>query len=371
MAEKDYYKVLGVAPNASQEQIRKAYRRLAKRYHPDRNKGSEAAQEKFKDIGRAHAVLGDKDKRVQYDALREAQMHGGAGWSFEDFSGARAAGTGPRGARQTGGSFGGGLGDLFSSIFGGGTGAGPQYSARQRGRDVHSRVTVDFETAARGGSVRVRVPRQQTCERCDGTGSAPGAKADICPQCGGTGHVSDGVGGFSLSRACPQCFGRGKIIQNPCAVCRGSGMVERAASVDVNIPKGIEDGRRLRLAGMGEPGVGGGGAGDLILELHVKSHPDFRREGLNVHSTAVIHMVEAALGTRADVKTMDGTVTVKVPPGTQPGRRLRLKGRGLEGPDGRKGDHYVEVQVRIPTDLTRRQQELLRDFDLKAASSKG
>jgi len=370
MAEKDYYKVLGVPPNASQEQIRKAYRRLAKKYHPDRNKGSEAAQEKFKDIGEAHTVLGDKDKRGQYDALREAQMHGGAGWNFEDLFGAGAAGTGQRGARHTGGRFGGGLGDLFSSIFGGGTGAGPQYSARQRGRDVHSRIPVAFETAARGGTVRVRIPRQQTCERCDGTGSAPGAKADICPLCGGKGHVSDGEGGFSLSRACPQCFGRGKIIQNPCAVCRGSGMAEKSASVDVNIPKGIEDGQRLRLAGMGEPGVGGGKAGDLILEVHVKSHPTFRRDGLDIYSTAVIDMVEAALGTRADVATMDGTVSVKVPPGTQPGRRLRLKGRGLEGPKGRTGDHYVEVQVRIPSDLTKRQRELLMEFDLKAAPSK-
>lgn len=359
MAEKDYYKVLGVSADASREEIRKAFRRLAKKHHPDRNKGSEAAEQRFKEISEAHSVLGDKGKRRQYDQLREAGMRGGA-WNFEDHFGGRggrgSAGGGPgAGVEDLGG-----IRDLFGRMFGGAGGIGTEFRTRQRGRDIHSQISIPFETAARGGRATVGIPRQAACARCGGTGAAPGTKAEVCPQCGGKGRVATGQGGFSVSRPCPQCFGRGKIVQKPCAACRGTGTTEQVSKVEIKIPAGIDDGKRMRLAGMGEPGLGGAPAGDLILEVRVQSHRTFRREGLNVFSTACVSMVDAALGATVEVQTMNGTGEVRVPPGTQPRQKLRLKGHGLKGPDGRKGDHFVEVQVVIPKDLTEKQKELLR-----------
>jgi molecular chaperone DnaJ len=376
MPEKDYYEVLGVSPDASKDEIHKAYRKLAKKYHPDRNEGSTAAEEKFKKISEAYKVLSDPEKREKYDRLRQAHRQGGAGFSFEDLFGGGAGGAGGArpgagGRTETGGfgmgDLGGGLGDLFSSMFGGGRGAGTEYSTRQRGHDVHSRVSIPFEKAARGGKVAVRVPRQSECSRCGGTGAAPGSNVDICPQCGGRGRISTGAGGFSRSQPCPQCFGRGKIIQTPCSLCHGEGMRETQGTVEVNIPAGIEDGKKLRLRGMGEPGMAGGDAGDLILEVNVQSHPTFRRKGLDVYSNVKVSMVEAALGTEVDAETMGGTVRLKVPPGTQPGQKLRLKGRGVKDAQGRKGDHYVEVKVTVPSDLTERQKELLKEFSQTAA----
>ncbi len=371
MAEKDYYKTLGVSEDASDEEIRKAYRKLAKEYHPDRNEGSEAAQEKFKEISEAYRVLSDPEKRQKYDRLRQAHRQGGAGFSFEDLFGGGGGGgggeqTSSRRTRESpfggGGGSGGGLGDIFSNIFGGGGGAGQQYSSPRRGHDVHSRVTIPFEKAAKGGEVSVRIPRESECERCGGTGAAPGSQVDICPQCGGRGQVSTSAGGFSRTQSCPQCFGRGKIIQNPCAVCHGDGSVERQSTVEVDIPPGIEDGKKLRLRGMGEAGKAGAEDGDLILEVNVQEHPSFSREGLDVYGTAQIDMVDAALGTKVDAETMDGTVNVKVPAGTQPGQKLRLKGRGLSDARGRTGDHFVEIEVQIPTELTSEQKELLKKF---------
>jgi molecular chaperone DnaJ len=371
MPEKDYYEILGVSPDASKDEIRKAYRKLAKKYHPDRNQGSTAAQDKFKKISEAYKVLSDPDKRQKYDRLRQAHREGGAGFSFEDLFGGGGAqaqgGAGSEGFDFGGG--GGGLGDLFSSIFGGGRGAGNQYSTRQRGHDVHSRVSIPFEKAARGGKVSVRVPAQSECERCGGTGAAPGSKVDICPQCGGRGRVSTGAEGFSRSQPCPQCFGRGKIIQSPCGLCHGEGSRETQRMVEVNVPRGIEDGKKLRLRGMGEPGMAGGEAGDLILEVHVQSHPTFRREGLDIYSSATVPMVDAVLGTEIEAQTMEGPVRLTVPAGTQPGQKLRLKGRGLKDAQGHTGDHYVTVKVRIPRDLTDRQKELMEQFGRSMAGS--
>jgi len=367
MAEKDYYKILGVSSDASQEQVHKAFRRLAKKHHPDRNKGSQAAEERFKEISEAHSVLGDKKKRKQYDQLKEAGMRGGA-WNFEDLFGRR----GRRDASaRGGGGFDewGGLGDMFTRVFRGG-GAGTEFSSRRRGRDIHSQVRIPFEVAARGGTVRVRVPKQQPCKRCGGTGVAPGSRADVCPRCGGTGTTSSGQGGFTVSRPCPQCFGRGKIIQKPCAVCRGSGSTEDIISADVKIPQGIEDGKKLRMSAMGEPGAGGAPSGDLILEVQVQSHPSFRREGFNIISTVAIDMADAALGTTVEVQTMDGPVNVKVPAGTQPQQKLRLKGRGMKGPDGKRGDHLVEAKVVIPRRLSQAQKDLLRQFSGSTAASR-
>jgi molecular chaperone DnaJ len=358
MPEKDYYKVLGVSPDASKDEIRKAYRKLAKKYHPDRNKGSDSAQEKFKEISEAYNVLSKPEKRKKYDQLRQAHRRGGAGFNFEDIFGGKGGGRARSAGQEpfSGGSF----SDLFSSIFGESRGAGPSYSTSERGRDIRSRIKIPFEKAARGGKVTVKIPRQQECPRCGGTGAAPGTRVDICPQCGGRGRTSSGLGGFSMSQVCPQCFGRGKIIQNPCGLCNGDGTIEVQADVEVNIPPGIENGQKLRLSGMGEPGVAGGRAGDLILEIEVGGHPTFRRKGLDVYSTLTVSVGEAALGTEKDVKTMNGTVKLKIPPGSQPGQKLRLKKRGIKGKDGRQGDHYVELKVRIPTNPTEKQKEHLR-----------
>ena len=367
MPEKDYYKVLGVSPDASQDEIHKAYRRLAKQHHPDLNKGSKAAEEKFKEIVEAHDVLGNKRKRQQYDRFRQAGMAGGTG-SFEEMFGAAGRQRPPGGeegpfASEDMGEF----GDLFSRIFGGGVGT--EFTGRQKGHDVHSRLSIPFETAAWGGKVAIQVPRQEPCQRCGGSGAAPGTKAQVCPHCGGSGRMASGLGGFSVTRACPQCFGRGRVIQRPCAVCRGSGMSESLRPVEVKIPRGIESGAKLRLGGMGEPGLGGAPAGDLILEVDVQSHPTFRREGLDIYSAATVDMVEAALGTTVQVQTLEGTVGVKTPPGTQPNQKLRLRGRGLQDAAGRKGDHFVEVRVAIPKHLTERQKELLLEFNRSVASA--
>jgi molecular chaperone DnaJ len=362
MAEKDYYKVLGVSPEASHEEVRRAYRRLAKEHHPDRHGGSRAAEERFKAITEAYRVLGDPEKRKQYDRLREMGMGGG---TFEGFGGFEDLfrGAGARGHGVSSEDLGdaGGLRDLFSRIFGGGYSRGAR-APRQRGRDINSAITVPFDTAVRGGTVEVRIPRQQACPSCSGSGAAPGSSADICPHCNGTGQVLAGQGAFSVARPCPGCFGRGRVVRTPCGRCRGTGTVEETTRVDVAIPKGIQDGQKMRLAGLGEPGVGGAQAGDLLLEVRVAPHATFERKGRDIHSRARVDMVDAALGTEVEVTTLHGVVSVKVPPGTQPGQKLRLPGYGLETSDGRKGDHYVEVQVTIPRRLTEEQKRLLEQL---------
>ncbi len=373
MPDKDYYKVLGVSPEASADEIRKAYRRLAKKHHPDRHKGSKAAEARFKEITEAHSVLSDPQKRQQYDQLREAGMHG---WGQQ----AGAGGPGGMGyddmfrnAAWSGKKVNfedlGGLGDIFSRMFGGG-GKGASRSATQRGADAVSSITIPFETAVRGGKVQVRIPRETPCATCGGSGAAPGSKAETCPQCRGTGQVLSGQGAFSVGRACPRCFGRGKIIQKPCGTCRGSGTVEDMSRVDVTIPKGVQDKQKIRLAGLGQPGVGGGAAGDLILEVNVQPHAKFERKGRNIYSKVRVSMADAALGTKVDVETMQGTVTMAVPAGTQPGQLLRVPGYGLETSDGRKGDHFVEVQVAIPRKLTAEQRRLLEQLRRAPAAAK-
>jgi molecular chaperone DnaJ len=369
MPEKDYYKVLGVPPEAKDEEIRKAYRRLAKKYHPDRHRGSKAAEAKFKEITEANQVLGDPDKRKQYDRLREAGLHGwgakGADGSYEDmFRNAAWKGEGI--------SFedlGGGLGEIFSRMFGGEAHGGAR-ATTQRGSDVVSSITIPFETAVHGGRVEVAIPREKACPACGGSGAAPGSSAETCPQCRGAGQVLSGQGAFSVARPCPRCFGRGRIIQQPCGQCRGSGTVEEPARVEVNIPKGIQDKQKMRLAGMGQPGAGKGAPGDLLLEVNVRPHPNFERKGRDIYSKARVDMVDAALGTKVDVETMQGGVTVVVPPGTQPGQRLRVPGYGLETSDGRKGDHYVEVQVTVPSKLSAEQRRLLEQWRHAPAAAK-
>ncbi|MHC4787810.1 MAG: molecular chaperone DnaJ [Planctomycetota bacterium] len=371
MPETDYYKTLGVSPDASHEEIRKAYRRLAKKYHPDRQKGSKAAEEKFKEIGEAYGVLGDPEKRKQYDRLRQAGMRGdwfGGGGRFEDVFG-KARGGAWRGEGGVRFEDLGDLGDLFSRMFGG-RHAGAERPARQGGHDRTSSMTIPFETAAHGGTVEVQIPREKTCPSCSGTGAAPGTSADTCPQCGGSGQVLSGQGAFSVARPCPACFGRGRVIRDPCGKCRGNGVIEEPSTVKVRVPAGIEGGQKMRLAGLGQPGTGGGPNGDLLLEVHVRPHPEFRREGRDVYGAAVVDMVDAALGTEVDVPTLKGPITMQVPPGTQPGQKLRIPGYGLETSDGRCGDHYVEVKVRVPRDLTAEQKRLLKQLRGAPAEAK-
>lgn len=374
MPEKDYYKTLGVARDASQKQLRNAYRRLAKKHHPDRQGGSKAAEERFKEITEAYQVLSDPKRRAQYDQLREAGMHGGFA-GFEDLFGS-ASGAEQRG-RARGFSVedltgaGGGIYDLFSRVFGGRGASAAGQTLRQRGRDIRTRITIPFHTAANGGKVEVRVPRQQACTRCGGSGAAPGSKPNPCPLCGGTGQIQTGQGGFSIARPCPQCFGRGRVIQSPCAVCGGTGTSEQPTKVEVKIPRGVGESQRMRLAGMGQPGTGGAPPGDLIIEVNVQKHPRFERKGLDIYSQVSIGMVEAALGTEVEVQTLSGTVALRVPAGTQPEQKLRIKGHGIKGSNGRQGHHYVRVRVAIPTHLTKHQRELLREFNKIHATSSG
>lgn len=373
--QKDYYEVLGVKADAKQDEIHRVYRQLAKKYHPDRNKGSKTAEEKFKQVTEAYNVLGDPEKRRQYDQLRtmgmgEGQAAGEQGFEdlFRGFGsrGARTTRTAPGGFEAHEFSFdemGGGLGDLFSRIFGGGaTHTRSGASARQRGADTVAAVTIPFEMSVKGGKVTLSVPGQGPCERCQGSGAEPGTKTTMCPQCRGAGTVVLGQGGFGVSRPCPQCFGRGKIIKNPCRQCRGSGAAEKTRKIDVNIPAGIESGQKLRLGGLGGEGIAGGPPGDLLLEVQVTPHPHLKRHGRDLATEVTVDMVDAALGTTVDVQTLTGTVAVKVPPGTQPGQKLRVKGQGVKLPDGTCGDLFVEMNVRVPTHLSPAQRRLLEEL---------
>lgn len=375
MANKDYYDILGVSEDASKKEIDRAYRKLAKKYHPDRNPDDDSAEQKFKEISEAHEVLSDPEKRREYDNMRNARARGDFS-GFDQYQDIFGQGGRRGGQGQQYGFEGFGLSDLFENVFGGqgpggpggpggaqaGAGAHARQRTAQRGRDIRTSVTIPFDTALSGGKVQVKVPRQQECSTCHGSGAAPGSKATVCPQCGGNGQMQSGLGGFSVQRTCPRCVGKGRIAQKKCPTCGGAGTEEKRSTVDVNIPKGIDDGQKLRLSGLGQSGAGGGPAGDLILEVNVQGHPEFERKGNDIYSKATVDMVEAALGTEVDVRTLDGTVSLKVPPGTQPGQKLRLKGRGAEKDDGTRGDHYVTVDVKVPKRLNERQRQLLREF---------
>jgi len=367
MAEADYYQVLGVDKSASRDEINRAFRKLAKKYHPDRNPGDKAAEKRFKEISAAHEVLADPDKRRQYDQLREARARGFATGDFSDFSQFfRSAGRGGGGGRAAGGGTGGfgDFADLFSGLFG----ERPQATSAppRRGEDVHQRIDIPFETAIHGGTLTLRVRRAEKCPTCGGSGARPGTAPSPCPTCGGSGTLQNLQGAFSFSRPCPDCLGRGQRITSPCPACGGQGRAPRTRDLSVKIPRGVRDGARIRLTGEGEPGVGGGRPGDRYLEIHVKPHPFFERDGHDIHSEAEINIVQAALGTKVPVKTLDGTVELRIPPGTSSGAKLRLRGKGAPTPDGGHGDHYVRVKIVAPRGLSPQQTELLRKFAQEA-----
>jgi molecular chaperone DnaJ len=363
---KDYYRVLGVPEDATQDQIRKAYRKLAKENHPDANPGDPKAQERFQEIGEAYAVLSDKEKRAQYDRMRRLGAFG--------FRGDRSGGPPPGAAGEApGGGFSfedlgglGGLGDLFSSIFDRGRRPDGEPGARRRGpsagRDVELQVEVSFEIAARGGKISLRVPVTEECATCGGSGARPGTGLRRCSECEGTGTVSFGQGGFAVTRPCPACMGRGQVPETPCDICRGSGSLRQARRLEVKVPSGVETGSRLKVPGQGERGPGGGPPGDLILVFKVKEHHFFRRDGLDVHCTVPINLAQAVLGTRIKVRTVEGKhVVLRVPPGTQSGTRFRIRGQGVTR-GGRTGDQYVEVKVSIPESLSEEERKHFEAF---------
>jgi molecular chaperone DnaJ len=369
LAYKDYYKILGVAENATADEIKKAYRKLAKKYHPDASPGNREATDRFKEINEANEILSDPKKRKQYDDMKRyagsgfrgfrGAAPGGQGFDINDILRRFGAG-GAGGATFTTGDLGGmgGLGDIFSTIFDRGGRFRRQRYGPQKGQDVHAEVQVPFETAAEGGTALITLTRNETCDRCGGTGAEPGSQVVTCPQCGGSGMISQSQGGFAVSRPCPRCYGRGEIVSQPCTRCGGSGQVQRPRRLSVKIPKGIEEGGRIRLRGQGEPGTAGGPPGDLLITVNIRGDSFFRRKGSDIYCDVKINLTQAVLGTKLKVRTLDGKrAIVKIPAGTQPGTTFKLRGLGIKK-DGRQGDQYVTVNVAIPKKLSAEEKEL-------------
>lgn len=345
----DYYQILGVAENAKTDEIKKAFRRLAKQYHPDRNPNNAQAAERFKEVNEAHDVLSDPDKRRKYDQLRRYGAFAGS----SDRSQPRS---GPAGGGDFDFSDLGGIGDLFSSIFGR-RGAG----ARDEPEEVETTVSIPFRVAALGGKVPITLSMPEVCPTCGGKGAAPGATISTCAECKGRGTVSFGQGGFAVNRPCPVCRGKGTVPSQRCGTCQGSGEVRVEKRVTVDIPAGIEDGARLRLKNQGPKG-----RGDLIAVIQVQPDRFFRREGLDVIGIVPINLAQAMLGSRIKVKTLEGKgVVLKIPTGTQHGQKFRVPGQGIEK-NGRRGDMFVEVHVTLPERLTPEEQEAVKTFAEKA-----
>ena len=357
--KRDYYEVLGVSKGASEDELKKAYRRLAKKYHPDLNPGDKAAEASFKEVNEAYEVLSDKDKRARYDQFG----HAGVDPNFNPNGG----GFGGFGGFTDMGDI--DLGDLFGSFFGGGFGGGggSRRNAPQKGETVRAGVTITFEEAAFGCEKEVTVSRTEQCDVCKGTGCAPGTTAEVCPDCHGSGtvRIQRGGGGFSFSTttSCPKCRGTGKIIHQPCKTCGGGGTVRKQKKLAVTIPAGIDDGQAVSLRGQGGAGRNGGPAGDLLIGVTVKPHPIFRREGTSVYMDQPVSFVQAALGAELEIPTLDGKVKWTLPEGTQPGTTFRLNGKGIPSLGGRgRGNQYVTVKVQVPTGLNKEQKEALRAF---------
>jgi molecular chaperone DnaJ len=348
MAKRCYYETLSVERTATEVDIKTAFRKQAMQCHPDRNPSDTQAEVRFKEVNEAYEVLKDPDKRAAYDRFGHA--------AFEHGMGGAAAGFGA--------DFGTTFSDLFEGIFGmsGGRGRG---TGRERGADLRYNMEIALQEAFAGKNAQIRIPTSVTCEACSGSGAKTGTKPKTCSMCAGAGRVRHAQGFFTLERTCPQCHGRGQSIDSPCGACSGSGRVTRERTLSVNIPPGVEDGTRIRLAGEGEAGVRGGPPGDLYIFLSIGSHPFFQREGADLYCRVPVSMVTAAVGGEFEVPTIDGGKTkVKVPEGTQSGRRFRLQGKGMPVLRARQsGDMYVQVLVETPQKLTKKQRELLAEFD--------
>ncbi len=355
-SQRDYYQILGVSETATTDEIKKAFRRLAKQYHPDRNPNKPQAAERFKEINEAHDVLSDPAKRKKYDQLRRYGAFAGGGARGPAPEGGGAGGGGTDFDFSDLGSFG-GLGDIFSSIFGRRGG-----DARPEEEDeIETAVSVPFRVAALGGKVPVTLTLPEVCPTCSGSGGAPGTTFSTCPECKGRGTISFGQGGFAVTRPCPVCRGRGRVPAQRCPTCHGSGEVRQEKHLAITIPPATEDGTRLRLKGQGAKG-----RGDVVVAIQVEPDRFFRREGLDVVCVVPINLAQASLGSRIKVKTLDGkSVVLRVPSGTQHGQRFRIAGQGIEK-NGRRGDQYVEIRVDIPDKLTPEQEAALREFATKS-----
>lgn len=366
---KDYYQILGVKEKADAEEIKKAYRKLAKKYHPDANQGDAKAAERFKGIGEAYSVLSDPKKRKQYDQMRRFGGLGGLG--------ARQPGGPSRGGPTADPGFNfddlqggfGNISDLFSSLFDlgkkgpDGSTAGPRPSSgRQKGQNVEYVVEIPFLTAVNGGKISVDVSITEDCATCGGDGAKPGTEVRKCEECNGTGNVAFGQGGFAVKRPCPACLGRGKVPQTPCPSCAGRGTVRQQRKIALNVRPGVETGTKVRLSGQGERGRGGGPPGDLVISYKVKPHRFFKRDGVNIHVSVPINIVQATLGSKIRVKTITGKkVVLNVPKGTQSGTKFRVRGQGITKGD-RVGDQYVEVVVSVPEELSDEERRAMEEF---------
>lgn len=347
MSKRDYYDVLGVNRDASDDEIKKAYRKLAMKHHPDRNPDSKDAEEKFKEAKEAYEILSDPQKKAAYDRYGHAGVDtsmgaGGGGHGFEGFADA--------------------FGDIFGDIFGGGRGAGR--SNVYRGADLRYNLEISLEEAARGAEKTIRIPTTEECDTCHGSGAKPGTQPKTCPTCGGAGQVRIQQGFFSIQQTCPKCHGAGRIVPDPCRDCGGAGRVKKQKTLEVKIPAGIDEGMRLRHAGHGEPGVNGGPPGDLYVEIHIRAHPVFQRDHDDLHCEMPISFTTAALGGEIEIPTLEGMARLKIPAETQSGKVFRLRGKGIRNVRTHaNGDLLCHVVVETPVKLTDRQKELLREFE--------
>jgi molecular chaperone DnaJ len=347
MAKQDFYETLGVAKGATPDELKKAYRKLAMQFHPDRNPGDTAAENRFKEVSEAYEILKDEQKRAAYDRYGHA--------AFENGRGNQRAGAG---------DFGSGFADIFDEMFGDFMG-GRRAQAQSRGNDLRFNLEITLEEAYTGATRQIRVPSTATCDTCKGSGGEAGSRPVNCTTCGGHGKVRAQQGFFTIERTCPTCQGAGRMIENPCRACGGQGRVRKEKNLSVNIPAGVEDGTRIRLAGEGEAGLRGNAPGDLYIFLSVAPHRLFQRDAANLNCRVPIPMSTAALGGQIEVPTIDGSrARVTIPPGTQTGHQFRLRGKGMSVLRSlQRGDMYIEATVETPVNLTRRQQELLREFE--------
>ena len=349
MAKRDFYEVLGVPKNASDDEIKKAYRKLAMKWHPDRNQGDASAESKFKEVKEAYEMLSDAEKRGAYDQYGHAgvdpNMRGGAG--------------GP-------GGFGDAFGDIFGDIFGGGRRGGGGGGGRQvfRGNDLSYAMDITLEEAAAGKESQIRIPSWDSCSPCDGTGAKPGTQAKTCTTCHGAGQVQMRQGFFSVQQTCPHCHGKGKIIADPCNTCHGQGQTKTNKTLEIKIPAGIDDGMRIRSTGNGEPGQNGGPPGDLFIEIRLRKHDIFERDGDDLHCQVPVNMTSAALGGEIDLPTLAGKATIEIPEGTKNGKTFRLRGKGIKGVRSSiAGDLYCHIVTETPVKLTEHQRKLLKELD--------
>ncbi len=349
MAKRDYYEALGISRDASDDDIKKAYRKAAMKHHPDRNPDAKDGGEKFKEIKEAYEVLSDDQKRAAYDRYGHAgvdQSHGGGGG-------------------QGFGDFGDAFGGIFDEIFGGRGGGGGGGQRVYRGADLRYNMEISLEEAARGVEKTIRIPVTESCDTCNGSGAKPGTQPKTCGTCGGAGQVRIQQGFFSVQQTCPKCHGSGRVVTDPCVTCHGAGRVKKQKTLEVKVPAGIDEGMRLRHGGFGEAGVNGGPAGDLYVEIHIKRHAVFEREGDDLHCEMPISFTTAALGGDIDIPTLDGAANIKIPAETQTGKVFRLRGKGIKNLRSHMtGDLHCHVVVETPVKLTERQRELLREFDV-------